>query len=214
MPKIVNHDQRRAQLVGATWRIIARDGIESATMREIAAEAGFANGAVKPYFATKEELLTHAYVHVYEATNSRIAAATLGASGVAALRIFCKEVLPLDAERFSEARIVVAFWQRAIGDPERSCLHEQSVRRWTDTVLGYLAEARSVGDCGSHLDDEVLAGLIMNMLLGAQISAVLCPSPSLAAELKNQIDAVVHLVCDSDRDAMTTEPGGLDGARN
>ena len=40
MPKIVDHDQRRIELVDATWRIIARLGIESATMREIALEAG------------------------------------------------------------------------------------------------------------------------------------------------------------------------------
>ncbi|MBT2522576.1 TetR family transcriptional regulator [Arthrobacter sp. ISL-28] len=73
MPKIVDHDQRRAELVEGTWRIIARDGIESATMRGIAAEAGFANGAVKPYFATKEETLTFAFAHVYDATNMRIA---------------------------------------------------------------------------------------------------------------------------------------------
>ena len=52
MPKVVDHDQRRVELVQATWRIIAREGIERATMRGIAAEAGFANGALKPYFST------------------------------------------------------------------------------------------------------------------------------------------------------------------
>ncbi|MBA4102389.1 MAG: TetR/AcrR family transcriptional regulator, partial [Arthrobacter sp.] len=36
MPKIVDHDERRLELVDATWRIIARQGLEGATMREIA----------------------------------------------------------------------------------------------------------------------------------------------------------------------------------
>ena len=57
MPKIVDHDERRLELVDATWRIIARLGIEGATMREIATEAGFANGALKPYFPTRDTLL-------------------------------------------------------------------------------------------------------------------------------------------------------------
>ena len=86
MPKIVDHDERRLELVDATWRIIARMGIESATMREIATEAGFANGALKPYFPTKDTLLTFAFGHVFNRTNERIAEVTAGLSGLAALR--------------------------------------------------------------------------------------------------------------------------------
>ena len=50
MPKIVDHDERSLELVDATWRIIARQGMERGTMREMAIEEGFANGALKPYF--------------------------------------------------------------------------------------------------------------------------------------------------------------------
>ena len=114
MPKIVDHDQRRLELVDATWRIIARLGIESATMREIALEAGFANGALKPYFPTKDDLLTFAFGHVFNRTNERIAEVTAGQAGLAALRAFCVEVLPLDEERINEARIVIPFWQKAL----------------------------------------------------------------------------------------------------
>ena len=83
VPKIVDHDQRRLELVDATWRIIARLGMEGATMREIAEEAGFANGALKPYFPTKDLLLTSAFGHVFNRTNQRIATMTDGLSGVA-----------------------------------------------------------------------------------------------------------------------------------
>ncbi|NKX50543.1 TetR family transcriptional regulator, partial [Arthrobacter deserti] len=101
MPKIVDHDQRRGELVNATWRIIARGGMEGATMREIAAEAGFANGALKPYFPPKDDLLTFAFGHVFNQTNRRMAAATAGLEGLAALRAYCHEILPLDEERIS-----------------------------------------------------------------------------------------------------------------
>jgi len=98
--------------------------MEGATMREIAEEAGFANGALKPYFPTKDLLLTSAFGHVFNRTNQRIATMTDGLSGVAALRAFCAEVLPLDEERVNEARIVIPFWQKALNDAEmlRSCL--------------------------------------------------------------------------------------------
>src|SRR6476661_5623189 len=112
VPKIVDHDERRLELVDATWRIIARQGLESATMREIATEAGFANGALKPYFPTKDTLLEFAFSHVFNRTNLRIAEVTAGRTGLDALRAFCLEVLPLDDERVTEARIAVPFSQR------------------------------------------------------------------------------------------------------
>src|SRR6188472_4105948 len=57
MPRIVDVDVRRAELTDATARVIARSGIEAATMREIAAEAGWTTGALTHYFADKRELL-------------------------------------------------------------------------------------------------------------------------------------------------------------
>ncbi|MGO2985400.1 MAG: TetR/AcrR family transcriptional regulator, partial [Brevibacterium aurantiacum] len=72
MPKIVDHDQRRRDLVEATLRIILRQGLAGATMRDIATEAGFANGAMKSYFASKSDLLAATYLFVFEATNRRV----------------------------------------------------------------------------------------------------------------------------------------------
>ena len=72
MPKVVDHGQRRQELVEATWRIIARHGLSGATMRQIAAEAGFANGALKPYFPTKAELVEATYAFVFDRTNRRV----------------------------------------------------------------------------------------------------------------------------------------------
>ena len=38
MPKIVDWDARRDEILSATWRVIARDGIARATIRAIARE--------------------------------------------------------------------------------------------------------------------------------------------------------------------------------
>ncbi|HKU02904.1 MAG TPA: TetR/AcrR family transcriptional regulator [Arthrobacter sp.] len=175
MPKIVDHDERRLELVDATWRIIARQGLESATMREIATEAGFANGALKPYFPTKDTLLEFAFSHVFNRTNQRIAGVTAGKTGLEALRAFCLEVLPLDEERVNEARIVVPFWQRAINDAQKAAIHQQSMEEWLVAIRRFLAEARDSGDVAAAVDDSILAGQLLNMLLGAQIEAALAP---------------------------------------
>jgi AcrR family transcriptional regulator len=176
VPKIVDHDERRLELVDATWRIIARNGLEGATMREIAMEAGFANGALKPYFPTKDTLLEFAFSHVFNRTNQRIAEVTAGQTGLAALRAFCLEVLPLDEERINEARIVIPFWQKAVNDPQKAVIHQQSMDEWLTAIRRYLKEARDAGDVSTAVDDNALAGQLLNMLLGAQIEAALAPA--------------------------------------
>ena len=194
MPKIVDHDERRLELVDATWRIIARQGLEGATMREIATEAGFANGALKPYFPTKDTLLEFAFGHVFNRTNQRIAEVTGGKNGMAALRAFCLEVLPLDDERVNEARIVIPFWQKAVNDAQKAQIHQQSMAAWLDTIRQFLAEAREAGDVRAAVDDSILAGQLLNMLLGAQIEAALSPESGTDFGHAAQLDGYLTLL--------------------
>ena len=194
MPKIVDHDERRLELVDATWRIIARLGIEGATMREIATEAGFANGALKPYFPTKDTLLTFAFGHVFNRTNERIAEVTAGKSGIAALRAFCVEVLPLDEERVNEARIVIPFWQKAINDPEKAAIHRDSMEQWHAAILEHLGQARKNGDVSFAVADGAIAGNLLNMLLGAQIAAALAPQGQVDRSLGDQLEGFLALL--------------------
>jgi AcrR family transcriptional regulator len=194
VPKIVDHDQRRLELVDATWRIIARLGIEGATMREIALEAGFANGALKPYFPTKDDLLTFAFRHVFNRTNERIAEVTAEQSGLPALRAFCVEVLPLDEERISEARVVIPFWQKAINDPHKARIHRESMEQWLAAMRQHLAQARRAGSVSTAVDDAALAGQLLNFLLGAQISAALVPEGQVDLGLNEQLEGFLTLL--------------------
>lgn len=194
MPKIVDHDQRRVELVNATWRIIARKGMEGATMREIATEAGFANGALKPYFPTKDDLLTFAFGHVFNQTNRRMEVKTADLSGLEALRAFCHEILPLDEERISEARIVIPFWQKALTDPAKTRLHEESMAQWQASLSKYLGQARQAGEILAGTPDDQVAGFLMTFVLGAQITAALTPATHSPAQLIAQLDAYLALL--------------------
>ena len=52
-----SEDGRRAELIAAASRVIARDGLAGATTRRIAAEAGVPPGLVHYWFADKNDLL-------------------------------------------------------------------------------------------------------------------------------------------------------------
>lgn len=53
-----------SRLAEALWRVVRRDGVAAATVRSIAAEAGWSPGALRHYFSTQAELLAFAMEHV------------------------------------------------------------------------------------------------------------------------------------------------------
>lgn len=60
MPKIVDHAKRRELIAEATWKVIREQGIQHATSRTIATEAGLSQGALRHYFSKQESLLQFA----------------------------------------------------------------------------------------------------------------------------------------------------------
>ncbi|MFE2657242.1 TetR/AcrR family transcriptional regulator [Brevibacterium sp. NPDC059310] len=173
MPKIVDYAQRRRDIVDATMRIIARQGLPGATMRDIAAEAGFANGVVKSYFGSKADLLAATYVDVYEATNRRVVIATAGRSGLTALHAFAAEVVPLTPELRDEARVVLSFLAEVAQDPVRAREVRATMARWREWIRGWLAEAAAAGEISAEVSIDVETDILLTYLYGAQTTSIL-----------------------------------------
>lgn len=192
MPKIVDHEQRRAEIVSATWRLIARKGIGATTMRQIATEAGFANGALRHYFANKDDLLFRAYRHVFDATNERFASNANGLTGLAALDALCAEIMPLDEERRLEARIVIPFFEHAINDPAYATLLQDTMDEWVTQFTTHLTQAVQDGDLRTDLDATTTAEALLALLQGMQITAVLIPEHAAPSQLQTQYRAFLQ----------------------
>ncbi|MBY6412847.1 TetR/AcrR family transcriptional regulator [Rhodococcus sp. BP-252] len=174
MPKLVDHDERRRAIAAATWRLIAAKGIDAANMRDIAAEAGYTNGALSHYFSGKDDILRTSFELIFEATNTRIAAAMGEAKGLAALRIFCLEVMPTTSETLLEARIAASLWQRAMYDGHMEDINRRALGLWRDRMACYIEEARDLGEVGD-VDVALAVEQLLNMMMGMQILGVLTP---------------------------------------
>lgn len=191
MPKIVDHDARRREIVRATWRLVARKGIRATTMREIAREAGFANGALSPYFANKDAIVMAAFTHVFETADGRIEVSTRDRRGLDALRRAIFEVLPLDEERRLEARIVVPFWEEALTDGAKRDLHATTGSAWRGRFATHLREAVVDGDLDATLDVDAAADVLFVFAMGTQTQVVLEPERYSAERLEALVDAFV-----------------------
>lgn len=184
------HTAKREEILGVAWRLIARQGLRAANMRNIAAAAGYANGALAYYFSGKEDLLRAAFTHVFERTERRITEATQGARGLAAIRITCREILPEDEDKLLEARIVLPFWAEAAQDQSCADLHERSIQVWRIKLRRHLREAaqlREVRDLSSK-EAAIAVEQLLTMLMGAQVMGVLVPAVNGPRMLHAMID--------------------------
>ena len=114
MPKKVDADERRAQLIQAVWQVIAREGMENVTVRTIAAETGFSAGTLAHYFADKDDILVSALRLSHEQIAARWEAKLEGMEGFEALKVLVLDNLPLDDERELETRLAMNYWSRAV----------------------------------------------------------------------------------------------------
>ncbi|MEU4693553.1 TetR family transcriptional regulator C-terminal domain-containing protein [Actinoplanes sp. NPDC023714] len=188
MPKIVDHDARRTEIVDAYLAVVAREGMPAATSRAIAAELGLAAGALWHYFDGFDEVAASAYQRISERTNARLAAFAEGLRGLAAVRAMLREICPLEKETVDEAHVVVGFWGRLAGN-ERIPSGNDVGEQWRALVRTHLAEAVTDGEliAGTPIDD--VADALFAVGMGQQALAVL-RSP-LAAPAR-QLASIEH----------------------
>lgn len=189
MPKIVNHEARRLELLDAVWRVIARNGIEGTTMRAIAAETGWSSGVLQHYFASKRDILIAAHQLAYARVGERIGRYN-DISSLDTLRNAIIEALPLDDERLIEARIEVSAWGMALSDPGFAEIKRQSLETWRKYLLEHVATARQEGSIRSSLPDDTIVHSILVLIDGLSAEAALHPELATNERQMAQLEAL------------------------
>ncbi|HUC57775.1 MAG TPA: TetR/AcrR family transcriptional regulator [Streptosporangiaceae bacterium] len=175
MPKIVDWDARRDEILSATWRVIARDGIAKATIRAIAREADCSPGILAHYFDGKADILGAALVMSHRRVGARMDAAAAGLKGLDALRIVMLEALPLDEKRDLEAQIEISFWGRALGNAELRELQHSEFDRLRTRLRRHLAEAAELGQLGDGIEMDFASHQLVVLIDGVSAERVLYP---------------------------------------
>jgi AcrR family transcriptional regulator len=173
MPKVVDHEQRREELAAAVWRLAARDGLDSLTIRGVAAEAGWSTGALHHYFSDKEELLLFAFRTVADRIGDRVAAAHEAATDPLGLVGELLAIgLPLDTERRAETRVWFAFLGLALTRPVLARAQRAAYRHWRRLVADALREAQGKGQIEPGIDLEWEAAGLVALVDGLAVQAM------------------------------------------
>ena len=161
MPRQVNSADRRRDIARAVYRVVARGGLESASMREIAREAGCTTGALTHHFADRRALLDHAVGLAVDESMDRL----LATARTDGLRAALAEFLPLDELAPAGERGLAG---RRLGRDPRRAARRAACRAGTPPPTRCSPRSCAPGCCadGRPADDEEV-GLLVDEVLSA-----------------------------------------------
>lgn len=125
-----DHAGRREAIARAAARAIASRGLEQVTLRDIAAALGVTTGVLTHYFPSKDELVAFTKAQAFDRHLARAREAAAGAEGMERLHAVVAELLPVDAERRTSWRLLVAFHGSAVGSAAMRRAHDRRMRAW------------------------------------------------------------------------------------
>jgi AcrR family transcriptional regulator len=173
MPKIVDHELRRREVSRAAVRVIARDGLEGATTRAVAAESGWTTGVLKHYFASKDHILMHALRELERASWDRLQATEKEPNGFASLR---RAVLSILGDDPDHAKVWVAFLARGATDPFIGGEVRRGARVWQHRWAEMVRRGQADGSISQGVDAHQIATELWALLSGLRVAALFDPA--------------------------------------
>ncbi|MBQ1048143.1 TetR/AcrR family transcriptional regulator [Micromonospora sp. C51] len=198
MPRVADHDERRALIARTFRRHLVEHGLQATTFARVAAAAGISVGLIQHYFGSRDELLRFVYVDALRRRDERIAAHI--AAGEAAERPIREiiatavvELLPLDAIRVEEFHVTQNLVTQALHD---QALAEVAARAHRDLHLRASIAVRNGKRCGEvdgDVDIDTAAARILATTCGLAASLILV-GPDDPARRRAPADAVIDPV--------------------
>ncbi|MCD9141653.1 TetR/AcrR family transcriptional regulator [Streptomyces albireticuli] len=177
MPKRVDHEERRARIAEALWRIACARGLDGASLRDVAAEAGISLGQLQHYFASKDDMLVFALEHISDLAARRVGERLRGLSGEPSPRDVLlgsvREMLPLDDKSRTGHLVQIAYFVRAVHDERLRRHAKEGVPGLRAFFAGQVREGQARGEVAADRDPEVEAALLIALVDGLASYAVL-----------------------------------------
>lgn len=114
MPKIVDHDHKRKIIAETAWKIIKTEGIERASIRRIASEAGMSTGALRHYFSNQDELLLFIMEYFLARGRERSENISWSTNPLNAVRESLLELVPVSQDKQTETGVWLVFAIRSL----------------------------------------------------------------------------------------------------
>ncbi|MBT2384794.1 TetR/AcrR family transcriptional regulator [Streptomyces sp. ISL-11] len=191
MPKRVDHEERRRRIAEALWRIACARGLDGASLRDVAAEAGISLGQLQHYFSSKDEMLVFALGHISDLAARRVGERLSTLPGTPAprdvLRESVREMLPLDEKSRTGHLVQIAYFVRAVHDERLRGHAKEGVPALREFFAGQVRSGIDRGEIAPDRNPDTEAALLIALIDGLGSYALLEVWP--AEEALRMLDA-------------------------
>lgn len=187
----LNAEDRREDVVRATCAVIARQGLDKASMRAIARELGCTTGVLTHYFRDKNALLSfvlEAIISEMELERFDPAASKLNLTSI---RQILKQYLPVDEARADWWKVWLSFTVAAMSGGRAAERHRQFYSRMKMMWTAFFESMQKRGQLASGLDPAMEADCILCLADGVGVQALISPKAMNAARQIAVIDAYI-----------------------
>lgn len=186
MPRVADHEQRRAQIARAFEQLLATRGFAGVSFTRVAAEAGISVGLIQHYFTSKDALLRFVYADAVHRMSRRLRARSHDCGDsrrpiADTLLDTLVELLPLDAERDAEYRIRQNLQTQALHDPGLAEVARRAGRDLLTHVAATIEDGKRGGEVDPGLDAEPAARIVLAKVQGLADQLVLSGTTAFPA---------------------------------
>lgn len=143
MPKIVDHDQRRSEIISAMWRVVDADGVGGVSVRSVAASAGVSKTNVGHYFDSQPHLLALGALESATNTTARILATELGDDPLADATNLLMRMVPDTPTKRRRAAVWLHVLDVGAHNPGTQALTTEIESMHTNAVVHVLEQLRT-----------------------------------------------------------------------
>jgi TetR/AcrR family transcriptional repressor of bet genes len=181
--RTATRERRRQQLIDATMKCIARKGMASATLSDVAKEAGLSQGIVNLHFESKDNLLTETLRHLADEYKTQFNKAFEKSGPGPAEKLLALMEMDLRPSICDRGKIAVwfAFWGEVKFRPTYRKICDESDRYYDAIVEDLCSEIISDG-AYKTASASAIANALTSMTNGFWLSCLISPQTWNRAE--------------------------------
>ena len=174
--RTASREQRRGQLIAATMKCIARKGMSSTSIGDVAQEAGLSQGIVNLHFESKDNLLTETLRHLADDYKTRFNKALESSGPDAAGRLLAVMQLDLRPGVIDRQKIAVwfAFWGEVKSRPTYRRICNEQDRYYDEVVASLCTEIIADGNY-KNINAASVATALTSITNGMWLSYLISP---------------------------------------
>jgi AcrR family transcriptional regulator len=191
MPIVVDHDERRHHIARVVERVIAKQGMDAVTIRNVAREAGFRSTLISHYFRDKKEMLTFTLDSIRARAARRVDEEFAEHHDLLA----CMDTLmPTSEERLSDWQAWFGFWEKATFDQDLAAVRQRVVEATDVTIRRILENAVSRNELPPEFNVDFHARRLQLVFNGLAANVVMRPDAWPAETQRRLIAAEIALM--------------------